>query len=101
LHGLPGGRILVGETPLQTAHRILKDKCNIIPTTISLTSMTTEHTTHKSKIIGTHIIFLFKATTKNPALQVVDKKTMIASDYQLLGTNQKKDEVLITELLDV
>jgi|SRR3989344_5643220 len=90
LYGLPGGRLIIGESIKESAKRIMKTKfgINIIPKEIK--SISLEHIKKKNKIINSFILILVKAeTNQNISLFNIKsiKKEMIESDYKLVIEN--------------
>jgi ADP-ribose pyrophosphatase YjhB (NUDIX family) len=91
--GLPGGRILTGESIEQATQRILKKSC-ITGKLSSMHSLSLEHTKDKEKnIVHSFILILVSAKTKDK-LELINieknKKNIISSDYILLKKDLNK-----------
>jgi len=91
---LPGGRILVGETPKQATERILKEKFNIQCTFKKINSISIEQVKNKEKLIHSFLLIFCTATTKNNIQYfepTKNKKNIISSDYNLIMSDLNKE----------
>lgn len=87
LLGLPGGRLLVGESIEGATKRIMKEKYKISAKYQKINSVTLEHLKKGNKIVHSFLLILVSAQTKDEIAYVdIDnvKKEMIKSDYALI-----------------
>lgn len=88
--GLPGGRILIGETIEQATQRIMKDKYKINCKLNKINSISIEHVRKKEKVIHSFLLITVNATTKDKIdLTNIEKNRtkIIPSDYKLIKTS--------------
>lgn len=92
--GLPGGRILLGETIQKATQRIMKEKFNINCKFKKINSICLEHVKKNNEIIHSFLLVFITATTKdkieytNPKK---DKNKIISSDYNLIKNDLNKN----------
>lgn len=97
---LPGGRILIGETPKQATLRILKEKFQINAEFVRTNSISLEHVKKNNKIIHSFFLILCTAKTKNKVKYYdpeKEKKEIVTSDYKLIKNDLNK-EIIIPEI---
>lgn len=89
--GLPGGRLLVGESPEKAAKRIMKEKCAVEITNPQIEKIALEHVKKQDKIIHSFILMLVIAKTDSPLKMTPLKKkaNIIKSDYHLITTQTR------------
>jgi ADP-ribose pyrophosphatase YjhB (NUDIX family) len=92
--GLPGGRILIGETIQETTQRIMKEKFNVKCNFKKVNSISLEFVRDKENIVHSFLLILVTATTKNK-INYCDlnelKKNIISSDYKLITEDFNKE----------
>lgn len=85
--GLPGGRLILGESIEMAAKRIMKAKFNIDIQNPKIDKLALEHIKKSNKILHSFILILVKASTKQD-IQYYNfnkvKNKIIKSDYTLL-----------------
>ncbi|MFQ5532002.1 MAG: NUDIX domain-containing protein [Candidatus Nanoarchaeia archaeon] len=90
LLGLPGGRILIGETIEQATQRIMKTKYKINCKLKKINSISLEHVKKKDEIIHSFLLITVNAKT-NDVIKYTNiekyKKRIITSDYKLIKNN--------------
>ncbi|MBI2628813.1 NUDIX domain-containing protein [Candidatus Pacearchaeota archaeon] len=89
--GLPGGRLLLGESISQAVKRIMKEKYSINAKFDRINSIALEHVKDKKLMVHSFILIFTEAKTKDkPHLTNIEenKKRIISSDYQLLKNNR-------------
>tara|TARA_B100000315_G_C14520635_1_gene561380 strand:+ start:356 stop:958 length:603 start_codon:yes stop_codon:yes gene_type:complete len=94
LLGLPGGKILIGETISKAIERVMREKHGIKAKLKKINSTTIEHIKNKKGIIQSDLIIFVTATTKNAlAIKNIEesKGKIISSDYKLLKNHLKKE----------
>jgi|APSaa5957512622_1039677.scaffolds.fasta_scaffold00055_33 ADP-ribose pyrophosphatase YjhB (NUDIX family) len=100
LLGLPGGRIIEGETIAQATRRIMKEKFNINCNFKNINSISLEQVSKKENINHSFLLILVTATTKDN-LTYSDiknnKNKIIKSDYKIL-TNDLNKEIKIKNI---
>lgn len=97
---LPGGRILINETPKKTCERILKEKFNIPATFTKINSISLEQVKRKGKLIHSFLLILVSAKTKKEIKYVnpkTNKSKIVSSDYKLI-INDLDKEIKIPKL---
>ncbi len=98
--GLPGGRILVGESIPKAVERIMKEKFNLACIFKKINSVSLENVIKNKKIIHSFFLIFVSALTKEK-LDLINfeknKKQIITSDYRLIKEDLDK-EVKINEL---
>jgi ADP-ribose pyrophosphatase YjhB (NUDIX family) len=85
--GLPGGRIMNGETISQSVSRIMKDKFSIEAKLEEIHSISLENVREKDKIVHSFFLILVSARTKDKIkMTKIDenKRKIISSDYKLI-----------------
>jgi ADP-ribose pyrophosphatase YjhB (NUDIX family) len=91
--GLPGGRILVGESIEESVKRIMKTKHSINANLEKINSVSIEHLKKKNKIINSFLLIFTTAKTKE-RIDFTDieknKKEIIKSDYDLIKKDRTK-----------
>ena len=90
---LPGGRILVGETPKQACERILKEKFQLKAKFKHVNSISLEQVKKKGKLFHSFLLIFCTVSTKQqiPYFNVKPNKTkIIPSDYKLLTKDLNK-----------
>lgn len=93
LMGLPGGRLLIGESIKNSAKRIMKVKFGINVYNISLSNIFLEHVKKRGKIIYSFILIIVKAKTENDLdfLNInKNKANIIPSDYKAIKALPEK-----------
>lgn len=98
---LPGGRILLGETILQTTGRIMKEKFNIKCRFKKVNSVSLEQVKSVKRIIHTFLLIFVTATTKDKIdFTEIDKNKskIISSDYKLIKEDLNK-EIKIRDIM--
>ena len=88
--GLPGGRIILGETIKEATKRIMKEKFNVNCKFEKVNSISLEHVKKNNKIIHSFLLLFVTANTKNEIEYANFKKNknkMIKSDYKLIKNN--------------
>src|SRR3989339_248101 len=89
---LPGGRLLVGEEISDSVKRIMKEKFSINAKFSKINSVSLEHTIKNKKKIHSFLLIFVTATTKDKInYSTLNKKEMIASDYELIKNNLDKE----------
>ena len=92
--GLPGGRIIVGETILKATKRIMLEKCYIKCKFKKVNSISLEQVKKDKKIIHSFLLILITAETKDKINYMDPKKyknKIISSDYKLIKSNLRKE----------
>jgi len=90
--GLPGGRLIVGESIDSAAKRIVKEKCNIDINKIKVKSVNLEHIKKHGKTIHTFFLITVSASTKAKiALSDIKKNKLkiIPSDRKLIQSDSQ------------
>jgi len=88
--GLPGGRIVLGETIKESSERIMKEKFNINCKFKKVNSISLEHVKKNKKIIHSFLLIFVEAKVKHKVIYTDLKKNkskIIKSDYFLLKNN--------------
>ncbi len=97
LLALPGGRLLIGESPEQAAERIMKNKHNIKISKPKIKDILIEHVKRKKFSIYSFFLIIIKALPIND-LNLIDieksRKQIIKSDYKVLHL---KDRIIKLE----
>ena len=92
--GLPGGRILLGESINDSVERIMKEKFNMKCKLEEVNSISLEHIKKNKKTIHSFMLIFVKAKTKEK-IQLTDlekeKKKIISSDYKLIKKDSGKE----------
>jgi len=90
--GLPGGRIILGESIKGATERIMHEKFNIKCKLKKINSVSLEHVI-KNKIIHSFLLILVTAITKDRIeyFNVEDNLKMISSDYKLIKNDLNKE----------
>ncbi|MBI3333925.1 NUDIX hydrolase [Candidatus Pacearchaeota archaeon] len=91
LLGLPGGRVLVGESIEQAAVRIMKSKHGISIANPRIEGIALEHMLRDTPL-HTFVLFLVKAQTKDiiPYTALKNTRRIIKSDYALLKDKRQR-----------
>jgi len=96
---LPGGRILVGETPKQATERILKEKFDIPVKFTKINSISLEQVKKKEKLLHSFILIFCTAKT-NKKIKYTNpkpnKSKIVSSDYNLIINDLDKEVKLKT-----
>jgi ADP-ribose pyrophosphatase YjhB (NUDIX family) len=90
LLGLPGGRMLMGETVEDAATRIMREKFNVKCKFERVNSVSVENVRKNSRVVHSFLLILVTATAReNLDYSDIEKsrKGMIASDYRLIKTD--------------
>jgi ADP-ribose pyrophosphatase YjhB (NUDIX family) len=99
--GIPGGRLLMGETIKAATKRILKEKYNISCEFSKVNSISLEHVKKQNKIIHSFLLIFVTAKT-NDKIDYINpnnnKNKIIPSDYNLIK-NQLTKKTNIQELI--
>jgi len=85
--GLPGGRLLVGESISDCVKRIMKEKHNLNVRLKKINSISIEHVSNKNERIHSFLLIFTSAMTKDEIpLSMIEKNKLkiISSDYNLL-----------------
>lgn len=93
LLGLPGGRILLGESIKDCVRRIMKEKHNINAIFERVNSVSIEHLRKKNKMINSFLLIFITARTKDRmdfTYLEKNKKEIIKSDYDLIKKDKNK-----------
>lgn len=99
---LPGGRLLIKESPEQAAKRIMENKFNIKIEKIKIKSISLEHVKKSNKILHSFLLILIQAKTKdNIELTNVNKNKLkiTSSDYKLI--KQEQEEIKIKKITTI
>ena len=93
LYGLPGGRLIIGESINEAAKRIMGTKFNINIVPKEIKSISLEHVKKNKKIIHSFILILVTAKAKE-AIELLNinqiKNQIIHSDYKLIAESPRK-----------
>ncbi|PIN92883.1 hypothetical protein COU54_05165 [Candidatus Pacearchaeota archaeon CG10_big_fil_rev_8_21_14_0_10_31_24] len=93
LYGLPGGRILVGESLQQATKRIMLSKFNIKINSLKLKSISLEHLKKSNTSINSFILITMQAKTSQKinylSLERI-KSQIISSDYKIIKQKPQK-----------
>lgn len=98
LLGLPAGRLLIGESPVEAAQRIMHTKHNLVIKKIALKEILLEHVKKKKKTIHSFLLMVMTADTEETrTLTDITKKKqrIIPSDYTII-TNKPAPATLKT-----
>ena len=100
LYGLPGGRLLVGESYKQAAQRIMREKGNKEIRNVLLKKIILEHIKQKEKIINSFLLIIMKAKVSEIELMNIkrNKKRIIASDYKIIAKEKINEEIIVSKL---
>ena len=102
LRALPGGRILIGESPQDAAKRIMHTKYNLLIKKPRIQNILIEHIKKKKVPLYSFLLIIITAEITEPAQLTnleENKRTIIPSDYQILtrkGKEQKLDTIIST-----
>ena len=92
--GLPGGRVLLGESFSDATERIMKNKFNIKCKLQKVNSISLEHIKKNKKTIHSFMLIFVTAKTRDE-IELVDleknKSKMISSDYKLITQDLSKE----------
>ncbi len=90
--GLPGGRLLVGESIKEAAHRIMREKHNININNLSTYKIALEQVKKKKEIVHSFLLIVVKAENKEVSKINIgkNKNQIIKSDYILITKNFSK-----------
>lgn len=98
--GLPGGRILIGESIPEAVNRIMKEKYNLTCKLKKINSVSLENVIKNQKVVHSFLLIFVSAITKEKINLVKlekNKKEIISSDYKLIKEDLDK-EIKIKEL---
>jgi ADP-ribose pyrophosphatase YjhB (NUDIX family) len=90
LLSLPGGRILIGESPQKAAKRIMKTKFNIEISNEKIKLIALEHVKKNKRLKHTFILFVVSASSEFPIFLTdieKNKRKITKSDYLLIKSN--------------
>lgn len=99
--GLPGGRLLLGETIPDATKRILKDKFKINASFKKVNSVSLEHVKKDDKIFHSFLLIFVTAETSQKLGYVSPKENrskIIPSDYKLI-LNDSEKEIKIPKII--
>ena len=100
--GLPGGRLLVGESIEEGAKRIMGDKFGVNVSFRKVCSVGLENVFDKGKLVHSFLLIFVRAKLVSGELCLLDvkevKKEVIESDYKLI-TNDLSKKVNISDLV--
>ncbi len=94
--GLPGGRLLQGESFLEAAKRIAKEKCNLDITPRAIKSITLEHVKKKQVIVHSFLLIVVAASARDKIKLTSisqNKKGIIKSDYKLITAKSQNTSI--------
>src|SRR3989338_5711851 len=91
--GMPGGRLLPGESIQDAAQRIVQKKCNISIKKPKVSQIALEHIKKSNQTICSFLLIMVKAETENSDKLIPvrkNKSQIIPSDYALLTRRNSK-----------
>lgn len=94
---LPGGRLLKGESIIDSVKRIMKDKHNLCVDFKKVNSVSLEQVFSKNKIIHSFLLIFVSVTSKDNINYInvqKQRKNIISSDFKLIKKDLKKRTII-------